>query len=252
MKRLTMIGLVAALWIPSSPAQEAGGADPSELLDKMMTSLKASKTNDDDERREAQNQVVASIDLLLLDFQNYDEKAQKKVVGDIAKLFKFRAKDDEDSLYIAAAAALSDMRIPQSESALKSAMKVKHLSKRVDVQVMLVECLAKHKNKKDVDMFVKLLNDGEARIAVAATKALSEFRDGDEKLRKEITEELVKQYSNANGINDREKGKNPVFRDRLHALEVPMNDALAAMTLQSFQTAPEWRKWYNDNKGKKW
>ncbi|MFG0319025.1 MAG: HEAT repeat domain-containing protein [Planctomycetota bacterium JB042] len=253
MKRTTLAGLLALLWIPVGFAQDnESGADPTEHLKTMTTALKASKTNDDDERLEAQNQVVGAIDLLLLDFPNYGEKDQKKVVKEIGKLFKFRAKDEEDSLYIAAAAALSDMRIPQAESELKSAMKVKSLEKRVDVQVMLIECLAKHRNEKDIDLFVKLLNDGEQRICVAATKALSEYRDSDEKTRKEIVEELVKQYANTNGLNVREKGKNPVWRDRLMAIEVPMNDALAAMTLQSFQTAPEWQKWYNDNKGKKW
>jgi len=251
MKILTMTALCGALLAGPAFGQDEG-ADPSEHFATMAEGLKKSKTNDDDDRHEAQTSVVGAVDRLLLDFPNYDEKTQKSVVKEIGKIFKFRAKDGEDSLYIAAAAALSDMKIVESEKALKSAIGVKHIEKRVDVQVMVIESLGKHKNEKNIDMIVKLLKKGEQRISVAATNALSEYRDSKPKVRKEIVGELVKEYANTNGLNVREKGKNPVWRDRLMAIEVPMNEALSTLTLQSFQTAPEWQKWYNNNKSKKW
>jgi len=33
-------------------------------------------------------------------------------------------------------------------------------------------------------------------------------------------------------------------------VEVPFNEALRALTLQSLETSVDWEKWYNDNKGK--
>lgn len=246
--------LIAALLCPSfafGQADKAAAADPKEHLDALVAGLKARKTNDEEKRDEAETAVVEALDALLLDYQNYDEKQQKKVVTEISKLFKVRSKEDENRLYIAAAACLSEMG-PQGEKNLKSAMKVKSLEKRVDVQVMLIESLGKHRNPKNVDLFVDLMKKSEPKIVVASVKSLGEYRDFEAKLRKEISEELIKQYATANNLDLKEKGKNPVYHDRLLAMEVPMNEALAALTLQSFQSAPEWEKWFNDNRNRKW
>ncbi len=254
MRFRTILGwLLATLVTTSVVAQEepATGADPTEHIESLDAALDESKTNDDDKRDAAMTAAVGAMDLLTNDYKNYDEKQKKEAVNAIAKVFKFRAKEGEDRLYMAAAAALSAM-IPEGEAPLKSAMKVKHLEKRSDVQAILVESLGKHKNPKNVDVFVKLLKESENMVVKAAIQALSEYRDEDVKLRKEIVESLVKEYAGTNNLDLREKGKNPVWRERILAIEVPMNDALAALTLQSFQSAPEWEKWYNDNRSKKW
>jgi len=257
---ITATLLVLGLTFPSfasaaatHPAQDEDAieADPTEHLKTLEEGLKERKSNDDDERHEAENKINEALDHLLLDFTHYDEKEQKKVVSEIGDIFKIRAPEDEDRIYIMAAACLSEMG-PQAEKSLKGAMKIKHLEKRVDVQAVLIDALGRHKDEKNIDMFVKLMNSAENKIVVAAVKSLSMYRDSDSKVRKEIVEELVKQYANANNLNAKEKGKNPVFRERLLAVEVPMNEALAALTLQSFQTSAEWEKWYNDNRNKRW
>ena len=243
--------LPAAPSVPLPQDENAVAADPTEHLKTLSEALKERKTNDDDKRHEADEKLRGALDLLMLDYPNYDEKQQKKVVSDISGMFKIRAKEGEDRIYIMAAACLSEMG-PTAEKTLKSAMKIKHLEKRVDVQVVLIDALGRHLNEKNVDLFVKLMKSAETKIVVAAIKALGMYRDSDVKVRKEIAEELIKQYANANNLNAREKGKNPVFRERFYAVEVPMNEALAAITLQSFQTSAEWEKWYNDNRSKKW
>ncbi len=226
-------------------------ADPTEHLATLAEALKGRKTSDDDVRHEADTKAVEAIDHLNLDFKNYAEKDQKRVADEVERIFKIRTEEEENRLYIAAAAFMSDIG-PLGEEPLKSAMKVKHLEKRLDVQVMLIESLGKHKNPKNVTLFIDLLKDGEVKLVVAAVKALAEYRDAEAKLRKEITEALIKQYANTNNLDAREKGKNPVWHDRLLALEVPMNDALSALTLQNFQNAADWEKWFNDNRNKKW
>ncbi|MBI4881864.1 MAG: HEAT repeat domain-containing protein [Planctomycetes bacterium] len=254
--RLIIGTLALALFAPSASLlgqdEEAkSSADPTEHLTALADGLRERKTSDDDIRHEADTKTVEAIDHLNLDFKNYGEKDQKKVADEVERIFKIRTEEEENRIYIAAAAFMSDIG-PLGEEPLKSAMKVKHLEKRLEVQVMLIESLGKHKNPKNVELFVDLLKEEEVKVVVAAVKALAEYRDADAKLRKEVTEALVKQYANTHNLDVREKGKNPVWRERLLALEVPMNEALAALTLQSFQSAPEWEKWFNDNRNKKW
>jgi len=279
--KLTATLLIAGLLLPSAlwaQDDEQLTADPTEHLESLTAGLKARKTNDDDLRHDADTKIVEALDLLLLDFRRYDEKQQKEVIKAISKIFKIRTQENEDRIYIAAAACLSDIRpepdqesqdqeLPEEESEtaarmsemgsqaakeIKSAMNVKHLEKRGDVQVVLIEALGKHRNEKDIEFFVKLMRSNEDKIVVAAINSLSQFRDSKPDVRKEIAEELVKQYANTNNLNNKEKGKNPVFKDRFYAIEVPMNEALAAITLQSFQSPEEWEKWYNDNRNKRW
>ncbi|MFH0943694.1 MAG: HEAT repeat domain-containing protein [Planctomycetota bacterium] len=243
--------LSAARTLPVPQEENADAADPAEFLAALEAALKERKTNDDDLRHEADGKVTEALDHLMLDFAKYDEKQQKQVVGDISSMFKIRTQENEDRIYIGAAACLSEMG-PLAEKSLKSAMGIKHLEKRSDVQVALIDALGRHKNEKNIDLFVKLMKSPEDKIVVAAIKSLALYRDSDAKVRKQIAEELIKAYANANNLNAKEKGKNPVFKERFYAVEVPMNEALAAITLQSFQTSAEWEKWYNDNRSKRW
>ena len=41
------------------------------------------------------------------------------------------------------------------------------------------------------------------------------------------------------------------YYDRLIAVEVAFNNALHKLTFRNFESAPEWRKWYKENKKKK-
>lgn len=244
--------LLLAVLLPTQdePAAEQT-ASPEAPLEEIEAALKERRSPKAEERAAADDRIVAAIDRLASDFESYADKDQKKVVSNLAKLFSVRTDEGEDKIFTAAAAALSEMG-PNAEPVLVKAMKNKHLEDRLGVQEMLIESLGRHRNPKNVDLFVDLMKKDEDRIVVAAVKALGEYRDADAKIRKEIVEQLVKAYANAHALDTREKGKNPVFHERLLAIEVPMNESLAALTLQSFQSAPEWEKWFNDNRSKKW
>ena len=167
------------------------------------------------------------------------------------KLKKGEEDTEGQQVYFAAAAALSEMG-EMGEAGLKKAMKTKSIGKMVDVQTLLIEALGKHKNEKNIGLFTDLLVNTDPKIAKAAVMALSEYRDSEAKVRKAITEELVKQYATTHNADMRAKGNDATARERLLMIEVVMNEALAMMTLQSFQSAPEWESWYNDNRNKKW
>lgn len=234
----------------------AEGPSPDEFLASLDTGLKGVNDREEDKKSEAIELVRSSIDSLLSGYTSYDASQQRKVAEEITGVFSLRLKKGEEDtegqqVYYAAAAALSEMG-EMGEAGLKKAMKVKSISKMVEVQAMLIEALGKHKNEKNIDMFAKLLVNSEPKLAKAAILSLSEYRDSEAKVRKEITEELVKQYATTHNADLKAKGNDATSRERLLMLEVPLNEALAMLTLQSFQSAPEWESWYNDNRNKKW
>lgn len=247
----TRVLLFALLTLFAAPVSAQESTEPKPLLDRLAAALKRCRDHDDDVRAEAQSEVVSTLDELLLRFPKLDPKEQAKVVKAVGSVFRARLPEDENGPYLAAAAALSEMG-PAALKALLSAYKLKHIEKRPEVRAILVEAIGKHRDPKQVPFLTKLLKENENEVVVAAIRALGEYRDADVKLRKKIVEALVKEYANVNALNVREKGKNPVWRERLLAIEVPMNEALSALTLQSFETAPEWQKWWNDNRNKKW
>lgn len=232
------------------------GPDPTEAIAKLKEGLKGVNARDEDEKSEAIEKVRSAIDEMTTNYSAYDEKQQREVAKQITAVFSVRLKNGEEDregqqIYQAAAAALSEMG-EMGEVGLKKAMKTKSLKKMVDVQTLLIEALGKHKNDKNVDMLTKLLVDDDPKIVKSAVVALSEYRDAEGKVRKKIVEELVKQYATTYNADLKAKGNDTTARERLLAIEVPMNQALSMLTLQNFQSAPEWEKWYNDNRNRKW
>lgn len=247
--------LVSFSWFVAAvlaPAQSGGEKGPEavhlEAIESSFKDLKSAKT---EVRAAAAGVVVDAIDKVLVEYKNIPAERQKTVASTLGKIFAVRAEEDVNRVYIAAAAALSEMG-PEGEAQLLKAFKVSHLEKRVEVQAFLIRALGKHRNEKQIDFFVKLLLKDEVELAKAATEALGEYREADGKVRKKITEALVREYAKTHNADNAAKGKDQVWHDRLLAIEVPMNTSLEMLTLQRFQSAPEWEKWFNDNRNKNW
>jgi hypothetical protein len=253
--RVSTVVASALVFVASTFAQDppaAATATPDEAIKTIEAALKERKSPDEDVRGNADEKAVKAVDDLLTNYKSFDDAGKKKALGAVTDLFSVRTTvDTENRLYGAAAAFCSDVG-DEGVAPLEKAMKLKHLEKRIDVQEMLIQCLAKHKKDKHVDLFLDLLKGDQNRVIVAAVRALGEYRDADGKLRKRIVEGLVKAYANVNALDVREKGKNPVWHERLQDIEVPMNETLGVLTLQSFQSAPEWEKWFNDNRNARW
>ncbi|MBL8767942.1 MAG: hypothetical protein JNL94_11280 [Planctomycetes bacterium] len=253
--RVPTVAATVLLFVASAFAQDppaAASATPDESIKTIDAALKERKSADEDVRANADEKAVKAVDQLLMDYKSFDDAGKKKALGAVADLFSVRTPvDTENRLYGAAAAFCSDVG-DEGVAPLEKALKLKHLEKRLDVQEILIQSLAKHKKEKHVDLFLDLLKGDQNRVIVAAVRALGEYRDADGKLRKRIVEGLVKTYANVNALDIREKGKNPVWHERLQEIEVPMNETLGVLTLQSFQSAPEWEKWFNDNRSARW
>lgn len=232
-------------------AQDAAKGPEVTHLEAIESSLKDVKSTNAEKRSAAEDRIVDSIDKVLIEYKGIPADRQKAVVTTIGKVFAARTVDDANRIYIAAAAALSEMG-PDGQAQILKAMKVAHLEKRGEVQAMLVRALGKHKDEKQIDFLIKLLLKDDSEMVKAAAEALGEYRESDGKVRKKIAEGLVREYAKTYNADFLAKGKDQTWHDRLLAIEVPMNTSLEMLTLQRFQTAPEWEKWFNDNRSKNW
>jgi HEAT repeat protein len=230
---------------------KAGAGPEDQLIATIEDSLKDARSTTADKREAAEEKIRSTTDQLLTNFKSYSAEKQKLIVAEMGKILANRTPDDKNATYNVAAAALSDMG-PDAVPVLLKSMPLKHLEKRIEVQKFLVAALGKHKDEKQIEFFIKLLQKSETDIVVAAIGALGEYRECDAKIRKHIAEALVREYARTQTAEDAAKGKDEVMHKRLLAIEVPMNTSLEMVTLQRFQTEPEWEKWFNENRNKNW
>ncbi|MFO0981564.1 MAG: hypothetical protein U1E76_07385 [Planctomycetota bacterium] len=195
--------------------------------------------------------VPPIIDKMVLAYRSADEKNKGEIAKAIARAFSQRREEKEgEKLFAAAGAALSEMG-EIGTKVLVTAIKSKDFKKRTDLRCELLRYIGAQKDPKNTKLIIDFLKDNEPKLVAAAADALGNYREGSEKLRKELVEELVKAYATQDA-NVKKNPKDQVQKDRLQAYEVNMNNALLALTGQSFEDATKWQAWFNDNKNKPW
>jgi hypothetical protein len=195
--------------------------------------------------------AVSIIDKLVIAYRSGDEKAKGEIAKAVAKAFDQRRDDDKgDELFKAAAAAMSEMGEAGSKT-LANALKNKNFKKRIEVRGIMLVAIGDQKDPKNTKLLIDYLKDNEPKLVAAAADALAKYREASEKLRKDLVEELVKAYATQDA-NVKKNPKDQVQKDRLQAYEVNMNNALLALTGQTFEDATKWQAWFNDNKNKPW
>lgn len=243
--RLPRLELTGLLFLATIAVPAAMAAADQKEVDAMLAELaKAYEEKNDDG-------VPPIIDKLVLAFRSGDEKAKGEIAKAVGRAFDQRRDEDKgDKLFIAAAAALSEMD-EMGAKTLTNALKNKNFKKRIEVRSAILISLGSQKDPKNAKLLMDYLKDNEPKLVAAAADALANYREAPEKQRKEIVEELVKAYATQHG-NVQKNPKDQVQKDRLQAFEVNMNNALLALTGQSFEDAPKWQAWFNDNKNKPW
>lgn len=250
--------LVPALWLaaPATAQEEEEAAAPTvaEICKKLDKLYKDKRNLDTDA-------IMALIQIGDESFKTATSAEQGKLTKTIRKVFDINPLPD-DAVLKAAAGALSGMG-KKGKDALFQALKSKNLKPKsksdeveyrhkIELQAFIVEAIGFNKDKSSVKELMKLLWNDATPIVVAAAKALSNYSTLPLKERKPIVQELVKVYANINSLS-LANPKREDYRQRLLQVEVPFNEALRALTLKSFESAEEWQKWYNNNKGKsKW
>lgn len=185
-----------------------------------------------------------------------DKATVVKVFGEVFTGGKLRPHD-QTSLYAAAAMALGYCGTDGSK-ALKSAYVDKRFPEKPDWVPFREQLLKNLGRTKDESMVKFLCNEArrhpEPALQAAAGKALGNFKDSKESMRKEIVNELLIRYGELNQLATQTNSSidqgNAV--QTLSTIKTPWFETLGELTGQSFDKFGEWQQWYNKHKGQPW
>jgi hypothetical protein len=227
----------------------------SEICKKLTTLYKDKRNLDTDA-------ILACFQELQGRYKDAAKSDQSNMVKTVKKIFDIGPKMPDESLLRAAAGLFAEMD-KKGKDALFWALKHKNLKikskneesdwrTKLAIKAFIIEAIGFNNDKSAIKDLCKLLWDDESEIIKATCKALASYSKLPLKERKPIVQELVKVYANINSLSVANP-KREDYRQQLMQTEVQFNEALRALTLQSFDNAVDWRKWYNDNKSKpKW
>ncbi len=224
-----------------SPAVGQENLSAKELVDSLGDFLK--KKNDEF--------AIGVLEMLSDKFSEFEKGDQKNAVKAAEKCLGQRRDEGDNKLYNAALNSLVGMG-EQGEKAAIKALKHKNVKGRPEVLGTAINAVVAHKNDKSLKTVISYLVYKEPAVVASTAEALGKhFVEKEEKVRKQIVEQLVKNY--ATYYSRAQANRNdPRFQDQLNAVESSMQFALRELTGQDLEEAPAWQTWYNDNKKKKW
>jgi hypothetical protein len=236
------VGCTLGLLLVLSPGAVATSDDltAKELVEGMSDYLK--KKEDD--------RVVTLLEILQQRFHFFVEDEQKMVVKAVGKCLNARRPEGANEVYKSSLAALGAMGEDGEKVTLKS-LKNNNVKKRREVLAAALGSIAMHKNRRNIKTLEDFLVHSDGIVVAASAAALGVYAQEEEKVRKPVVEQLVKTYGNLSALAH-SRPKEPVHRDKLNVVEKPILESLEKLTGLSYKTAPEWEKWYNNNKKKRW
>lgn len=161
-------------------------------------------------------------------------------------------------LYVAAAAALGTMGTDGS-GPLKAAFDNKKFPNKPE-WVKLRETLLRNLGKTKDESMVKFLceearRSPEPQLMAAAGEALGNYEASDQKVRKEIVNNLLIRYGELDSrsrVLDSADIEAANARDYLAVISDKWNSTLGRLTGQNFRQYPEWNTWFNKNRAADW
>lgn len=249
---ISLFIFVAPLLCHALPQEDEAEKPSADQIYKELTNLYKDKRNLDVETIGALFQIVDET------YKDADKAAQGKMAKGVKKVFDISNPDPDLDLLKSAIGTLSGMG-KNGKDALWWALKHKNLKvknkkdeteaqRKAAIKAFIIEGIGFNGDKSSVKDLTQLLWDNDTSVIIATCKALSCYSKIPLKERKPIVKELVKVYVNINSLSV-SNPKREDYRQKLLQVEVPFNEALRALTLQSLEDPVEWEKWYNDNKG---
>lgn len=214
------------------------------------------------------NKKDRNVDRLVEIFNTFDEiypkatdRERKMMVRTLRKGFDIQPFPKESRFLVTAAACFADMG-DAGRAAILYALKRKTLLRRsgrerdaVDlgkqrVEETLILALGFNGDPEAVKPLLAFLKTREAYRVNAACRALSRFSSLSLAQRKPLVEKIIQAYLEITREAEAKGEESPAY-DLLLTVEVQFNEVLNRLTLRSFDTADEWKSWFDANKGKK-
>lgn len=252
---------VCALLAGLLPAQgdpaDADKLKPDPEVPKLLATLKEIVM---DKKMARDAEGVQVIDLLTTKVAGgLADKDRKSVAKGLEGVFtqgKLRAPATIQ-IYVAAAAALGTMGTDGS-APLKAAFDNKKFPNKDWVK--LREALLRNLGKTKDESMVKFLceearRSPEPQLMAAAGEALGNFEASDQKVRKDIVNNLLIRYGELDSrsrVLDSADIEAMNARDYLAVISDKWNSTLGRLTGQNFRQYPEWNTWFNKNRAADW
>lgn len=218
-----------------------------QLIDEFEDHVKAKGKEDD--------AAVAVLDKLNQEFENSGPKDRSSIVKAIDKALYAKRKDiSEDvpdiKLGMACAVVLGHMG-PESTKPLTKAATGKKLERSQSLHRAAILSLGKTKDEDAIDPLLELAEHKNAYVQGAAIEGLGQFREADQKQRKEIVETLIKNIIPLKTAVD-EDSSDILARERYDTIGPPTTTTLQNLTDQNIRDFNEWQSWWNNNKREDW
>lgn len=200
-------------------------------------------------------EAIAVLDKLNQEFEQSGPKDRAAIVKSVDKALLAKRKDIDENvpdikLALACAVVLGHMG-PESTKPLISAATGKKLERSEALHREAILSLGKTRDEKAIKPLLELATDKDAYVQGAGVEGLGEFREADEKFRKEIVEELIKNIMPLQAAVDADSS-DILARERYDVVAPPTNTTLQRLTDQNIRDFHEWQTWWNKNKREDW
>lgn len=236
--------LIASPLFAQDDAAKPSAEDTAEMLEKAL------KSKDAEKAKAAISELIGSyIDAI----EAEDEKAQATVIEALGKALSFR--DGDGTVISAAALGLGGMG-EDAAKPLSAAVKDRRLRKEESLKPAYLNCiraLGQTRSLRDIKTLGDLLNDKDFDVIAAGAEALGNYNGEDMKqtIRKKVAEDLIKALDSAYNAAEADP-RNTTLQRKYEIVGPPLMSSLQKVTGASVGAAPDWRKWFNDNKKKRW
>lgn len=240
---LIPLTLLCSLFIASGLSAQSEGM--TEALDGIKGAYKAKDTND----------KVHFTNLIVERWSEADDKQRKSAQGYMKKGLKSRAAEVREASVDALAkmtGGKKDKWSVASTRLLIPEIKKKTTEGNIAYFSRVLLAIGDIAHPKGVAPLTKLLKYKNYDIVAVSADSLGKFRNADIKVKKDIVSEILKIYMSLEG--QARDPRNNVAKDRLQKIKRPCDNALKALTGQSFTSAGEWQSWWNKvgKKAKSW
>ena len=233
------------------------GGDEVVVEDKREVVKELIGTFEDHTKKKGEEDVEAIkvMDQLLAEFTESGPKDRASIVKALEKALLLPRKDSDEGvkearLATAAAVCLGEMA-PESVKPLIAATSGKKLRDNLDLLRRTTIALGKTKDGRAVKPLLSLMSDKMPIVQGAGIEALGEFRELDQKVRKDIVEELLKLIMPIKSTVDTDPS-DTITREQYDVIGPPTITTLQRLTDQDMRDLVEWQQWWNNNKRADW
>ncbi|MCB9915387.1 MAG: hypothetical protein H6828_09595 [Planctomycetes bacterium] len=242
---------VAVVAPTAAQTPEEGPADKRPEVKELLDTLKAHT----DKRGEEDREAITVVDKLLQEFPQSGPKDRADIVKGLGKCFELKRQDLEDGvknnqLFLACAVALGEMGADATKT-LDKYIGNKKLRQDVALQRQLILSLGKTKDPAATKRLIDLLNDDDHVLVGATAETLANFSGAEQKLRKELFNELLKLMMTTKTAKDAD-ANDIVAREKWDVIAAPIITTLQALSGHDERKPEEWQRWWNKNKKEDW